>query len=146
MAYQAHRIADRLYQGGYPPPGPALARAGIDVVVLCAKEWQDESRDSYPGVTVIRAGGEDHASESRLAMYIDTWKRAARQVVDHVNDGKNVLVTCMAGQNRSGLVVSLALRELTGMRGADIVSHVQRSRPFALNNDTFARYIEDSFK
>lgn len=132
-----------LYQGGYPPPGMGLRDAGVDVLVLCAKEHQ--RADMYPGVAVILAPGDDDLREHRLQRFIETWKRAANQVAEQVRNGKNVLVTCMAGQNRSGLVVSLALRELTGMSGEEIVGHVQRSRPLALNNTTFVKYVIDSF-
>jgi hypothetical protein len=143
MSYQADKIVDGLYQGGFPPPGDGLKNAGIQVLVLCAKEWQDAS--AYPGVTVILAPGDDDRRPHRLTRFIDGWKDAGHQVAEHVKAGRCVLVTCMQGLNRSGMVVSLALRELTGMKGKEIVEHVQKSRQGALFNDTFAQYIEDSF-
>jgi len=145
MSYQAHKIAERLFQGGYPPGGPGLANAHIDVLVLCAREHQDTSL--YPGVHVILAGGDDDARPERLRRFLEMWEGAAREVVKAVREGKNVLVTCMAGHNRSGLVVALALRELTGATGKEIVEHIQRTRgPFALNNETFAKHIENKFR
>lgn len=143
MSYKAHKIIDRLYQGGFPPGGDGLKQAGVDVLVLCAKEHQDAS--FYEGIEVILAPGDDDPRPHRFARFIDTWKDASIKVVDRVRSGKTVLVTCMAGQNRSGFVVALAVRELTGMKGSDIVDHVQKSRPFALNNATFAKYVEDNF-
>lgn len=139
--YQAHKISDNLYQGGVPPSGPALRKAGIDVLVLCAKEWQDPSKKAHPGVTVIRCGGDDSLDPDVLADCLPAWQHAARQVVAHVRDGKNVLVTCMAGQNRSGIVVAMALAELTALSGEEIVSHIQRARPMALNNETFVDHV-----
>lgn len=139
MSYQAHKILDHLYQGGMPPPGDGLKNAGIKVLVLAAKEHQDAG--AYEGVEVILAPGDDDSRRHRLDRFIDGWRAAALQVVEHVRAGRNVLVTCMAGQNRSGLIVALAVRELTGWSGARCVEHVSRSRPFALNNSTFASYI-----
>lgn len=141
--YRAHKIAPNLFQGGLPPPGDGLKQAGVDVLVLCAAGFQDAS--AYEGIEVILAPGDDDSRPHRLARFIDGWKDAARVVVDRVKEGKNVLVTCYAGQNRSGLVVALAMRELTGKKGSDIVQHIQTSRPLALNNLTFVKYVEDAF-
>ena len=143
MAYQAHRITDHLYQGGAPPPGDGLKNAGVDVLVLCAKEWQDDT--AYPGLIVIKAPGDDDTRPSRLLRFIDSWKTAAELVVDHVRAGRNVLVTCMAGQNRSGIVSAMAVSLLTGCTGQEAVDLVSRQRPHALNNSTFAQYVIDNF-
>lgn len=137
--YQAHKIIDHLFQGGRPPPGDGLAKAGIHVLVLAAAQHQDAG--AYEGITVICAPGDDDARRHRLDRFIGGWRDAANQVVEHVRAGRNVLVTCMAGQNRSGLIVALALRELTGWSGARCVEHISRCRPHALNNTTFANYI-----
>jgi protein-tyrosine phosphatase len=142
-AYTAHKIVDHLFQGGRPPPGDHLKKAGVDVLVLCAKEWQDTTL--YPGVIVIPAPGDDDVRPHRMMRFIDVWRAAAELVVDHVNAGHNVLVTCMAGQNRSGIVVAMSLCELTGKCGSDCVDHVSRCRPHALNNRTFAQYVIDNF-
>lgn len=144
--YQAHKLADRLYQGGYPPAGTSLHEAGIDVLVLCAMEWQDPDGTAYPGLTVIRAGGDDDTRLHRVMPYVGLWQHAARLVVRHLKDGKTVLVTCMQGRNRSGMVSAHVLRELTGASGADIVKHIQARRPGALFNPTFVSYIEDNFQ
>lgn len=135
----ANIIWGTLWQGSAPPGGNVLREKGFDVLVLAAKDHQ--RADMYPGVTVICAPGDDDARRHRLDRFIDGWREAARQVVEHVRAGRNVLVTCMAGHNRSGLIVALALRDLTGWSGQEIVDHVCQSRPYALNNSTFAGYI-----
>ena len=141
--YQAHKLADRLYQCGYPPPGAHLRKAGIDVLVLCAMEHQDARL--YHGLTIIKAGGDDDVRLHRVLPYIPLWQNAARQVVQHLRDGKTCLVTCMQGWNRSGMVSAHVLRELTGAPGREIVQHIQSRRPNALCNPTFVQYIEDQF-
>lgn len=141
--YEAHKIIDHLYQGGFPPPGDGLSKAGINVLVLCAKDYQDAS--PYEGVEVILAPGADDHRHHRLLQTIDVWKAAANSAALHVKSGRNVLVTCMQGLNRSGLVNALVVRELTGWPGKRIVEHIQRSRPGSLFNTTFTDYIEKEF-
>jgi protein-tyrosine phosphatase len=80
-----------------------------------------------------------------MMRFLPTWKDAANKVVQHVRNGKNVLVTCLAGQNRSGLVTALALQQLTGWSGKKIVNHISAKRMWALHNATFAQYIIDTF-
>ena len=143
MSYTAHKIHDHLFQGGRPPPGDGLKTAGVDVLVLCAGTWQDAT--CYPGLVVIKAPGDDDARPHRLARFIDTWRAAAELVVEHILAGRNVLVTCEAGQNRSGLVSAMALCMLTGCSGKEAVDTVSSRRPFALNNRTFAKYVVDNF-
>jgi protein-tyrosine phosphatase len=141
--YKADKIIDGLYQGGLPPGGDGLKNVGVHVLVLCAKEWQDAS--AYSGLNVILAPGDDDRRPERLARSVDGWKRAGHEVAEQVKAGCCVLVTCMQGLNRSGIVTAFALRELTGMSGKNIVAHIQKRRENALFNETFAKYIEDSF-
>ena len=143
MSYLAHKIIDHLFQGGYPPPGEGLKNNGVDVLVLCANGLQDASL--FPGLEVILAPGDDDPRPHRLARFIERWKEAGHLVAERVKAGKNVLVTCAAGQNRSGIVTALAMRELTGLKGSAIVEHVRKARPLALNNPGFVDYIEKSF-
>lgn len=138
------KIIDNLYQGAAPPYGDAVAKLGFHTLVLCAKENQRE--DLYPGVEVILAPGDDDCRVHRMERDLPTWKQAAQIVVERVAAGKKVLVTCMAGLNRSGMVSALALHSITGWPGADVVEHVQASRDMALCNDTFANYLRGLVK
>jgi protein-tyrosine phosphatase len=141
--YSADKIHTCLFQGGAPPTGDALAKAGIDVLVLCAAENQDAS--VYNDIEVICAPGDDDPRVSRMMQFVPIWTKAAALVAERVRTGKNVLVTCMAGQNRSGMVTAIALHYLTGMTGEECVEHLQSRRMWALHNDTFAKYIEETF-
>jgi protein-tyrosine phosphatase len=71
----------------------------------------------------------------------DILGRLVRDVVDAVRDGRQVLVACAGGRNRSGLVVALAVRELLCCSGAQALRLVQSRREDALNNETFARHL-----
>ncbi len=62
-------------------------------------------------------------------------------VVERVQAGKTVLVHCIAGRNRSGLIVGLALRDLYGMDGRAARDLVLDRRPNALYNPAFVEYL-----
>ena len=143
MTYKADKIYNHLFQGGWPPPGDGLAKAGIDVLVLCAQENQDAG--AYEGVEVICAPGDDDERPHRFKNFINTWTFAAAKTAEYVRAGKNVLVTCVAGHNRSGLVTAIALHHLTNKAGEECIRHIQRHREGALGNELFVRYLTETF-
>jgi hypothetical protein len=69
---------------------------------------------------------------------------AASDVVDAVQDGQSVLVRCYTGQNRSGLVVALAMAHLYGMTGDEAIERLRALRsPTVLCNPTFEQYVRE---
>jgi ABC-type nitrate/sulfonate/bicarbonate transport system substrate-binding protein len=137
--YHANKIVEHLFQGGIPPEGDALSKAGFHVLVLAAAEWQAPTL--YTNITVIGAPGDDDPRPDRILRFVNTWRKAGIAVAEHVREGRNVLVTCMAGQNRSGMVTAFALRELTQLPAQDIISLIQAQRPMALCNSGFVTYL-----
>lgn len=123
-----------------PIEGDAVAKAGYKVLVLCADEYQPP-RDFFRGLDdVIYAPNDDgYRPFSPLQKVIATM--AAGRVADFVRQKKNVLVTCMQGRNRSGLVSALALHNLYGWSGIRCIHHVQSQRMDALTNDEFVLYL-----
>jgi len=138
----ATRIAPRLYQGSRPPKGHVVRRARFDVLALCAEEIQPPD-DDFPGVAVVRALLDDAELSSIEA---ESAKKAALRVAQAVAAGARVLVTCQAGRNRSGLVVGLALHQLTGWPGLKVVQHIRSLRMTpsgpALTNRSFAAALQ----
>lgn len=143
MNYQANSVYKNLFIGPWPPFGDELANAGIDTLVLCAAENQDA--ESYHGLEVICAPGDDDTRPNRVERFAGTWIQAAVDVAKRIRSGKKVLVTCIAGHNRSGFVTAVALHYLTGMSGENCVKLVQQRRMDALNNDAFVEYITRNF-
>jgi protein-tyrosine phosphatase len=132
----ANMIKPNLWQGSLPPEGSYLSSLGFDVVVFCAQEYQPRV-SFFPDIEVIHAPNDDDSSRSITQQELSTAARAAKKVVRAVNQGKKVLVTCLAGRNRSGLVVALALHQLTGMSGEEVVTYIKERRPYALTNSNF---------
>ncbi len=134
------RILPGLHQGSRPPQGGELQARGVDVLVLCALEYQPF--DAYfPGVKVLRVRLDD----SGVPMSEREWEDAqviSLDVAMLVAQGKRVLVTCQQGRNRSGLVVALTMHRLTGQSGAACVRHIQRLRHKALENEWFVAALE----
>lgn len=127
-----------LWQGAKPPLGETLRRAGFDVLVLCAEEWQPD-KSAYPGVTIVRAPNED--SDRISAAQWKTANGAALVVASMLAHSKKVLVTCQAGLNRSGLVSALTIRAFVGLSGTDSARMVQRARRRALFNVYFCKLL-----
>ncbi len=142
--FNADQIYENLYQGSWPPYGDQLAKRGFNVLVLAANENQDV--ELYTDIEVIVAPGDDDTRESRLIRFLPTWMTAANEVAQRLEEGKNVLVTCMAGLNRSGMVTAMALHLRTGWSGKDCVTHIQACREDALCNATFARWLIENLK
>jgi protein-tyrosine phosphatase len=93
--------------GSAPPIGLGVAQH-FQHLVLCAMEFQLPP-ELFPGVNVIYAPMND---DGKTPMSVEEMKiavRTAKQVVDHLEHGDNVLVTCRQGRNRSGIVTALTL-------------------------------------
>jgi protein-tyrosine phosphatase len=140
MSLDADRIGPGFYQGGVPRSAKAVMRAGFDTLVLCAQEVQPPPH-ALSGLHVIRCPLNDDPTvpvpreAQRLAI------QAAKKTVDRLRSGHRVLVTCMQGINRSGLISALTLHLMTGRPGADCAQHVQRCRPGALSNPRFVEWL-----
>ena len=68
--------------------------------------------------------------------------RLATLVAGLVEEGYPVLVHCTFGRNRSGLIMSLVVREVLNLTGAEALEHVRSRRRNTVNNDTFAGWLE----
>jgi protein-tyrosine phosphatase len=64
----------------------------------------------------------------------------AREVHDLWEMGKTVAITCLAGRNRSGLVLAQILK-LHGIPSIQAIELVRKSRKNALTNNSFNAWI-----
>lgn len=141
----ADRIYPGLYQGSVPPAGPHVARAGFDLVVLAATRaeyryfyGQEPDAHLFPGAHVHVADLDDaDLTQEELTRA----RSAARAVARVLRNRGTVLCSCMQGRNRSGLISALSIHSLTKASGRACVQQIQRSRPGALMNQSFVRYL-----
>lgn len=131
-----------LYQGCAPSTHEgttALADAGFDVLVLCAREYQPDP-SVFVGTTVVHAPFSDAIEVTK-----DLWRTAeyaADEVCRYLEAGKSVLVTCQEGRNRSGFVCAIALCRL-GFKVEDAVRQVRDRRGGrALSNPQFVKALK----
>lgn len=108
MMLDYHWIVPNLAQGSYPGNDHESIWKDFDVLVYMAEEKQPDIL-VFPGKTVLRGPIDDGALTPSYERRI---MRVVPEVVEAVTRRKRVLVTCMAGRNRSGIVVALALVHL----------------------------------
>lgn len=132
-------VVENLYQGSAPPYGDVLAKLDFDTLVLCASENQE--KDFYSNIEVLLFPTEDDIVEQNMLCDLPKWQQAAQIVVERINTGNKVLITCMAGLNRSGMVTAFTLRQITNWSRNKIVDHIQQCREMALCNKTFENFL-----
>lgn len=128
----ANEIVPGLWQGSKPRPGRALSEAGFEVLVLCAREYQPAA-SAFPGLTVLHAPNDDHSFVTRedLKLAVATATRVAK----YLKKGRKILVTCLAGINRSGLVTALTIHKALGYSGRSCIDLVRAKRQLADGDD-----------
>jgi hypothetical protein len=132
----AARVAPRLWIGSQAQPGQALSQGGFTFLVLCAEEWQPPAK-AFPGVEVVHAPFDDDY-EGIDQEQLDTAVNAVERAVEGHDQGHRVLITCMAGRNRSGLVTAWTLSVLTGIHPDKAAEVVRDKRGLAaLTNPSF---------
>lgn len=142
----ANEIAPGLWQGSLPVRGLVLKTSGFQTLVICAQELES-AVEGYPGVRVHFAPNHDDGVTPFTPEAYKVAYEAAELVVADIQAGRRVLVSCMAGLNRSGLVSALALHLLYGWPGARCVDHVRSKRrprgshQRALSNDAFVEAL-----
>ncbi len=158
-----------LWQGGLDDVVSPTTH--YDVIVLCADEFQPDLDDLSrtwqtghqpglddlsrtwqtghqpeaslvvkPGTEVVHAPNDD--SEKPLTREQVTLAiQAARRVARAYAQGKQVLISCMQGRNRSGLVTALTLHLLYGLSGDKARAFIRSRVPNALTNPHFERFL-----
>jgi protein-tyrosine phosphatase len=115
-----------------------VRRAGFDVLVLAAREYQPRGR-LFPGVRVLHAPLDD---AQLTAVEVETYMAAAMATADHLRAGRRVLVTCFLGLNRSGIIAARALVLAYGVAPRAAIDMVRAARgPHALGNSDFVRRL-----
>lgn len=120
--YDASNVAPKLWVGAKPPVDRSYPT--VDVIVLCAAEYQPEKFPHFDG-RLVRAPIPDDALSS------DELRRALAgggQVADALTGGKRVLVTCAAGINRSALVAALGLGRVTKATADELITLMRLKR------------------
>lgn len=135
---------DSLPNGGVLVQGDAASACachdGFDLIVLCAEEFPVfKVKAFHPPNARARLLYAPNDDATLTGRQLCVAMQAAQIVSIAVMRGQKVLVTCMQGRNRSGLVSALAVHMLYGMSGRNAANLVRRRRTkaMALTNDSF---------
>jgi len=115
----------------------------FDIIVMCAGEWQPtltlpEDRTKR----VIRLPFDD-TYEALIPSVLRSLHLTANELVAQHKTGKRILITCMAGRNRSGILAGLVLMKRFGMSGDEAILVIRDARgPAALSNPSFSSYLQ----
>lgn len=139
-----HPSGGSLWQGGMQSANSVstLRNAKIKAVVYAAIENQPKMPENFD---VLRARLND---DPRMGMFeAQQVARCADEVSDmlaaYLVGGENVLSSCWAGWNRSGLMTAMTLMKLTGMPADVAIARVRAARgPSALGNPVFVQIIK----
>ncbi|QNN54348.1 protein-tyrosine phosphatase family protein [Nocardioides mesophilus] len=130
-------LAGRLWHGGCPVDFDWVRATGVDLVVDLADPDAYPPAEQIDGLAYLKCPLVDGETVPDPALTTGL----ARLVADLVRDGRQALVHCTFGRNRSGLVTALVVRELLGLTGAEALRYVQDRRDRAANNEQFAQWL-----
>jgi protein-tyrosine phosphatase len=115
----------------------------FDILVLCAGEWQPHVvlPDEDKTKRVVRVPYDD-SDTALIPSVLKLLQKTAKELAEEHKNGKRILVTCMMGRNRSGLLTALVLMTRFGMPAAEAIALIKECRgDFALTNETFTSYL-----
>lgn len=135
-------VVPGLFISGHPEAADDLLRRGVDAVVDLEGDVDEAVIDAERGKHIIYIYWP--IPDEFIMPDPDHVRRVAGLVAGLLDDGKEVLVHCKSGHNRSGMVCARALihRGLDPQTAIDKV-RVGRSDGEALNNPTFVRWLLD---
>ena len=147
LLYVSPASGGKLFQAGVSEIPQLLQNNNIYALILSAREFQPKLTDFQPDFLRLLKGTHifyvplldmPFISQKDLSKVDEISSLAAMFIIK----GKNVLSTCYAGLNRSGLISGHILKKITGASGNTIIDHIQKHRnPRALSNSTFAKII-----
>lgn len=144
----AYRVHDNLWIGNAPSI-KSMHESTIDPInpyfstlVLCAREYQPDGGLFTVGEVIHAPMDDAFVPVTRQTAFMAA--ETAKKVVACLENRKKVLVTCLAGRNRSGMVCALALCFGKSRMSADsAIRLVKEARgDHALANPFFVKFIE----
>lgn len=144
LIYQ-HRNPDKpgsIWQSGYREIPHNLKEVNIHLVIYAASECPPLNH--HLGAKLSYYPNDDAMFPLGSKFYealLNNAKAAVPEVVEAVREGKNVLVTCSAGINRSSLVTGLSIKQLADIDPWDIVNLIKEKRSGTLTNGSFMTMI-----
>lgn len=131
-------ILPNLWHAGTPVDWDWVREIGFQLVIDVNDADQVHEPDDVVGLRYVKHPLHDQAELPDVHLVDEL----VGLVVEAVRSARPVLVHCGFGKNRSGFIVTLAVRQLLGVDGRTALAHVRGIRHRAVNNETFAAYLE----
>ncbi|MQA99342.1 MAG: hypothetical protein GEU78_03470 [Actinobacteria bacterium] len=137
-----YEVARGLFISGRPDHARDFMRHGVDAVIDPEGDVDEAVMEAQQQKHVIYLYWP--ISDEFIMPDPDSVRRVAGLVAGLLDDGKEVLVHCKSGHNRSGMICARALIE-QGMDPQEAIDKVRDGRADgeALNNPTFVRWLLD---
>lgn len=135
----------KIYQTSYREVPHDLAVANIHLVVFTAEECPPLNH--HQGAVLEYHPNDDKQVDSSNPLYakmLASASKAANFVATAVQAGKNVLITCHMGVNRSSLVTCLAIKKVSKLSAWEIINLIKAKRQGTLTNGSFMTMILSS--
>lgn len=116
--------------------GRALAARSIEAVAQLIRRATTDYHKHWSGEYFWRPIPDASYIDVDGATAVANWVLHQRRL-----GRRGILVHCVAGKNRSGLVAALVVRLVNGCTGADAVTWVRTRRPGALTNPVMERWL-----
>lgn len=141
LIYRHPITGGKIFQAGRMEIPGYLRSGHIHTLILSAKEFQPVGITSVETFRV-RLVDSKHLNQFEIVDTIFSAEEAAKLAATRVMQGKNVLITCHAGLNRSGLIVGLTLKKLTAFSPEQILQTIRKNRWGALFNPLFVEILK----
>ena len=123
LIYRHNPTGGKLFQCGAREIPSLLKKGNISLLILAARGHQPEH---YPVDTIHLPLDDDPLmNKKELSKTVKGAKLAANEGIRNILQGRNVLSTCQAGLNRSGLISGLMMKKLARCSGAQAVKQIR---------------------
>jgi protein-tyrosine phosphatase len=137
-----YEVVSGLFISGHPEHARDFMRRGVDAVIDLEGDIDEALQEAEQEKHVIYLYWP--ISDEFIMPDTDGVRRVAGLVAGLIEDGKEVLVHCRSGHNRSGMICARALIE-RGLDPQTAIDTVREGRADgeALTNPTFVRWLLD---
>jgi len=135
-----HPSGGKLFQVGIREIPDLIKENDISLIIYAAKEFQPYISNPSINKIFIPLDDTSKLSPEEIITTLKLSDEASTAASNYLKSGKNVVSSCAAGLNRSGLVSAFTLTKCTNVNKNGIITHIRRSRhPHALSNKLFVK-------
>jgi len=137
-----HPSGGQLFQLGRKEIPSLVAQQNIDLIIFAAKEYQPRHEYANLDRILVPLTDSPFLTDSEIFMLLEAVDEVSTNAASYLTKGKNVISSCHAGLNRSGIITAFILAKLTDVPKQKIIEHIRILRhPEALSNKLFEALV-----